>query len=268
MNKVKIHPSLYVIVPFYICLGLGLEFFIVLMIVIFHELGHIAVSRLMGLKLKYILITPIGIKAEINNINLLSITKRLMIYIAGPALNLITCILFRVIGYENYILRYLSDVNFYIFLFNMLPVLPLDAGNIFFNVFSYFKGVINSAKIMKRLGKLVGFLIILIGITQLVLSGYNMSALLIGIFIIKNNDNEYFLRVKEFYSYLSTFSNEYTGRYLMVKKYFIEKNTVFSEIVKYFNYDFFYEVVFSNSKNVLNQIDIAKGIFQMKSHIT
>ena len=50
--------------------------------------------------------------------------------------------------------------------------------------------------------------------------------------------------------------------------YFIEKNTVFSEIVKYFNYDFFYEVVFSNSKNVLNQIDIAKGIFQMKSHIT
>ena len=104
-----------------------------------------------------------------------------MIYIAGPALNLITCILFRVIGYENYILRYLSDVNFYIFLFNMLPVLPLDAGNIFFNVFSYFKGVINSAKIMKRFGKLVGFLIILIGIDVYKRQAYNSAKVISAI---------------------------------------------------------------------------------------
>lgn len=246
MRRIKIHPSMAVLVPFYIFLGRGKEFFLILSIVLMHEVFHIITGRIFGLRFKEIMLTPIGIRAVIPNIGSIGMGKRIIVYLSGPVSNFILGLILIFIIPKSEILSFAANASFCIGIFNLLPVLPLDAGNIFFQVLSAKHGVLNAADIMKKAGTAISVLMIVAGIFQLILYGFNVSLLLIGIFIYKNNENEHFNRKTDFFKYICSMEKSSA---MPVKSLIAWDNTAFLEIIKRFNYDNYY-LVYVNGRFV------------------
>lgn len=162
------------------------ELVIIYLIVIIHELSHIAVAKYYGLKVKSILITPIGINAKIDfdrNID----HNEFFICLAGPISNLV------MIGqgmFINYRIEARSPsvdffilANFAILILNILPVLPLDGGRIFKKILLSRLGYKKAGLILSFFTRTVTVVFICIGIYQLFNCWYNLSLLFIGIFL-------------------------------------------------------------------------------------
>ena len=79
----------------------------------------------------------------------LLILKKIFILIAGPFVNLIFIIIFFLRGKEE-----LVYINMFIFLFNMMPIYPLDGGKIVENVLNIVGGKLKSLEITMAISKI------------------------------------------------------------------------------------------------------------------
>ena len=113
---------------------------LVMIFALIHELAHLVTGMLMGLKPETLKIMPLGFCIEFKtNIedynkkilksNILSI-KKIIIAIAGPFVNIII-VLFGILYNIDTNIIY---ANLLLFLFNMLPIYPLDGGRILKNI--------------------------------------------------------------------------------------------------------------------------------------
>ena len=88
-----------------------------------HEAGHFIAAFIIRAKIINLRIGLFGINMQINT-NDLSLNKKLALFFAGPLVNLlITVYLYRV----YYDIAY---INFFLCLINLLPIVPLDGGNV------------------------------------------------------------------------------------------------------------------------------------------
>ncbi len=147
----------------------------IMILCIIHELGHVAMGLIMGLKIEKIEIMPFGLSVsfklnvedfnkKIRRANLLEI-KRIAIAIAGPLTNLI---LILIILYSNMNLKIVSNEiliysNLLIMLFNLLPIYPLDGGRILKGIINLFTGSIQAKRYIKQISKIVVICTTMIG---------------------------------------------------------------------------------------------------------
>ena len=129
----------------------------------------------LGLKVDKLRVMPIGFaisfKIDTKNYNrkvlkanLLRIKKTIIAF-AGPLVNLIFIISFLLYGKEklfNIRTDTLIYANILIFLFNMIPIYPLDGGRILKNLSHIFFGKMNSLKITFFLSNINAIIITLI----------------------------------------------------------------------------------------------------------
>ena len=111
-----------------------MDFIIIYLLIIIHELGHILTANLLHIKLQKIYIYPLGGISKLNIPINFSQVKELIILLAGP--------IFQTIGskylitlfsnYQNIIKLY----NTRILIFNLLPIYPLDGGKILNIIFT------------------------------------------------------------------------------------------------------------------------------------
>jgi Zn-dependent protease len=126
------------------------EFLCLFAIVLFHELGHAVAARSLGWPVREIILWPLGgfalIEPKSNRAN------QLLVVSAGPLVNLIlTPILFWIwwmIGYErggdiSRLLWNIAWANLDLLLFNLLPIWPMDGGQI---VYTALRNRIGTAK--------------------------------------------------------------------------------------------------------------------------
>lgn len=117
---------------------------LVMIFALIHELAHLVTGMLMRLKPETLKIMPLGFCIEFKtNIedynkkilksNILSI-KKIIIAITGPFVNLI----FVLLGIIHKMDANIIYANLLIFLFNMLPIYPLDGGRILKNILKMF----------------------------------------------------------------------------------------------------------------------------------
>ncbi|MDZ8084673.1 MAG: site-2 protease family protein [Nostoc sp. DedQUE12b] len=175
--------------------------------VVAHELGHSFVAIRQGIDVKSITLFIFGGLASLEKESKTP-GEAFWVAIAGPMVSLLLCGIVTAIGVTSAasgplaaILGVLASVNLALALFNLIPGLPLDGGNILKAIVwkitgNPYKGVTFAS----RVGQIFGWVAILSGVLPLLLFGSagNFWNLLIGFFLLQNAGNSaQFARVQE-----------------------------------------------------------------------
>lgn len=136
-------------------------YFIFFLLCFIHELGHIIVALMFKCPCKGITVLPFGINASISNKDRLKSYQECLIYIAGPMMYFVNILLIDYlfkIGFLSYI-GYIraNESNLLILIFNILPILPLDGGNIVKTILTRFFRI----KIANRVSLVVSLIMLL-----------------------------------------------------------------------------------------------------------
>ena len=108
---------------------------------ILHELGHFIVALLIDANIIKFSITLFGINMQINT-NDLSLNRKLALFFAGPLTNILIMLLsYKYHQKDIYFIYHLNDVayiNIFLSLINLLPIMPLDGGNLLKSVLEHY----------------------------------------------------------------------------------------------------------------------------------
>jgi len=164
-------------------MGYLAEFIILFCLVLLHELSHICAAKLCGAKVSGLTIMPLGLSAAIKDFDFLSTAKKIFILLAGPFLNLILA--GAAFAFFGDAVPFFIGANLGIFIFNMLPILPLDGGNLFMTLFNNKLGILPTADILAALGRFFAALVVALGAVQVVLYPYNISLICLGVYLYR-----------------------------------------------------------------------------------
>lgn len=132
--KFKIHNSVYFILIMALLAGYIKFAFIVLLIVFFHELGHIIMIKIFDYEISSINFYPFGGVTKVNKLINSSIYKEIVINMAGIIMQVVLCLIMYLFLKIEIINSHTYQVfNYYnksIMFFNLLPIIPLDGSNI------------------------------------------------------------------------------------------------------------------------------------------
>lgn len=97
-----------------------------------HEAAHLIAAAILKVKLDKIRITLFGfnLNTDLENI---SFVKKLFLFSSGPACNTILYFIFKNTKFNNF-----ADINLFLAIINMVPIIPLDGGNISKSVLEIF----------------------------------------------------------------------------------------------------------------------------------
>ena len=163
--------------------------------VLAHELGHSFVALYQGIKVKSITLFLFGGLASLDRESKTPI-EAFLVAIAGPLVSILLCGFFvsiniftSITGPAESIVQLLAYINLFLALFNLIPGLPLDGGNILKSIVwkitnNPYKGIIFAS----RVGQVFGCLAIISGLIPAFLFSRipNFWNILIGWFLLQN----------------------------------------------------------------------------------
>ncbi len=176
---------------FYFTKQIELYAFIMIFALI-HELGHLIVGLLMGMKPEKIELMPFGVtisfkinvkeyNRKIKKGNTFEI-KKIIVALAGPITNFIIILVTCNLNLEIIKSLIIIYTNFLIMVFNLLPIYPLDGGRILKGILHINFGKIKSEKYINNISKIT--LIIIMAISSiLILYIKNISIFLIDVYL-------------------------------------------------------------------------------------
>ena len=137
-----------------------MDFIIISILIIIHELGHIIIAKLLHIKLEKIYIYPLGGISKLNIPINYSQVKELLIILAGPIFQTMASkyLIVSLPNYQNIIKLY----HIRILIFNLLPIYPLDGGKIINLILTNkipYKKALNISVFLSYLTTIIFFLI-------------------------------------------------------------------------------------------------------------
>lgn len=151
--KFRIHPLFLIFGVLAFCVNLGLVFISYLISALLHELGHAFVAHKLGYRLQQISLLPFGAELSLTDDKFVK-NDEIKVAIAGPLVNLILIVVFVALWWIIPITYYYTDIfvfaNAITFIFNLLPIFPLDGGRVFRALVSKKKDAIQTEKIVSK----------------------------------------------------------------------------------------------------------------------
>jgi Zn-dependent protease len=132
-----------------------------LLSILLHELGHAFAGRMFSARVTHIELTGIGGVAHFERSLPPSVIPRVIIFLAGPAVNLALWYAFDAGSQWAFLqskpmlataLFSLAASNYYLLLFNLLPAYPLDGGNTADAILGKIFGAITATRVVASLG--------------------------------------------------------------------------------------------------------------------
>ncbi len=174
LNKIYPHPMFLITILVFILLGRFRIICYFMILIVIHELGHIITGLYFKWKINKIIILPFGCLTKFDvDINT-RLIEEFIVAISGVIIQFIFYILIK--DKINY--YYFSYINYFLIIFNLIPINPLDGSkilNVFINKITSFY---NSLYISSY----ISFLFIII--INIVLFSTNKLVLFISMFLI------------------------------------------------------------------------------------
>lgn len=161
-----------------------------------HELGHVVAAKLVGVSTQTIRLTLLGPIAYMPRFDDLSETKRMLVLLAGPAVSLVLFF-----GWKNQ--GFLGDINLLLAVFNLLPIRPLDGGELFFMTTRKWVGTVNANHLLKKSADVCVALIFFVGLVQVYLYPFNVSLILLAVYLKKRAQQCYHQTYHQLFRILS-----------------------------------------------------------------
>ena len=185
--RIRLNPLFLGAAIFCFMIGAGLEFFVVCLIILLHELAHGFIGRLLGLQFSEIELYPFGGVARIDEQLELEPYIERRLALAGPATNLALAglgIIFYVrLGQGLELLLFFIQANLILATFNMLPALPLDGGRILRAYLTPHRGFRVATEKAALLGQILAVLLFAGGLVGLYHHYFNLSFSVVAIFL-------------------------------------------------------------------------------------
>lgn len=188
-----------------------IKIYAILMLFAFiHELGHLTAGLCMGLKPQSLEIAPYGFSinfktecysynTKLKKANILAL-KQMLIAMAGPLVNLVIAIFTYVIIFLNKNLETSTAEmviysNILIFIFNLLPIYPLDGGRIIKELIYMFNGLEKSYLYTNKISKIsIIVLTVVSSIGILVYKNWAILIIIVYLWVIVLKENKYLER--------------------------------------------------------------------------
>jgi len=122
-NKIKLHPLFYISLLLVVMTGQFKKFIIMMSIIIFHEMGHIVMAKLLKWKIEQILILPFGCLTIFDEFINKPLFEEFLVCISGPIFQI-----FYYVIMSNFM--DISTIHYSLLIFNLLPIIPLDGSKI------------------------------------------------------------------------------------------------------------------------------------------
>ena len=126
----NIHPSTYFLIFSFLFTGLIKNIILIYFIVIFHELGHIFIIKVLGYKIIRVDIYPSGGVTKLDKKINTKLAHDLLISIFGVLFQVLFYLIFYFLYSSSFIRSSTYELfltyNTTILLFNLLPIIPLD----------------------------------------------------------------------------------------------------------------------------------------------
>lgn len=267
VNRIDIvlKPLLLPVLLIFFLIGQIYTYIIVLVCAALHEISHVIVAKIFKVKVEAIEILPIGLACKIDRYKNLSLIKKIALYISGPMINVVLAICAVLLkGRFEYINNEASEtfiiVNVSLACLNLLPIMPLDGGQILKALLRYQVKLLELSKICIIISKTMSLIILIPGMVIFGLSG-NFSICMVCIFTI------FYI-----FQYRDLISAESIMDFLDKKKSFRLKKTIKTkiiaafdtislfELIKQFNLSNFYIVVILDNQfriiSMVNEIEI------------
>ena len=254
--KVKFHPTFWIFLVILILSNNFLSVFSYISCVILHELGHSIMASFLGYKLNQITILPFGASLSGKENVFYKPSHEILVSISGPLVNLILlCIclaLFWCFPVTYSVLDNFYYANLITFIFNFLPVYPLDGGRVLYALLKRKLPMKKAYKIIKIIGIIISsMLFILFIITSFFKINFTIG--LTSIFLLSG----IFFEDKSSY-YVTNFSfinkNKKLNNGLETNILTVNENAILYSVLKKMN-KFKYNIV-----NVLDNSGVIKNI--------
>ena len=185
--KLSIGLSFVIVFLVMIFLGFAQAFGLLMCSLLVHESAHLVMAKIFRVQVETVKLSALGAAARVRNIESIRLWKRYFVYLSGPVANaliaLLALALSMVYSRHHNVLYELAMLNIVLCVFNLLPVFPLDGGRIFQNFLCNRMGLIRSNRVILRVGRVLGALLIFLGLVQVVLFPYNFTLLLAGVYL-------------------------------------------------------------------------------------
>ena len=154
-------------------------------LVFLHELAHLLAALFIGLKPYRIVFFPFGVNLKLKNSIIGALSDEIILYMSGPLLNAVLAIL-SIFFVKNQYFNLFYYNNLGLFLFNILPILPMDGGILMKKILTARVGRRRSEIILKCTSFVLILFLILIQCYLLIKNKFNFSILLAVVFLTGN----------------------------------------------------------------------------------
>jgi stage IV sporulation protein FB len=156
LNKIRIDNTLYLLILVALLSGYIKRTFIILLIVLVHELGHVFFFVLFNVEIESVVIYPFGGVTKVNKRIHERIYRDVLISLGGILFQLVLYVIFALLFVNGFIVKSTFEMfktsNLSIILFNLLPIIPLDGSKLLFSLCTKFFSFKRSLLLQKVIG--------------------------------------------------------------------------------------------------------------------
>jgi stage IV sporulation protein FB len=256
IQKIHIHPLLWIVILFAVATAHFMELCLLLLIIFIHEMGHAVAASFFSWRVKKISFLPFGGVAEMDEHGNRPLKEEAIVTVAGPLQHVWLIGAGLLFNEMNIIPLHIYELfiqyNLMVLIFNLLPIWPLDGGKFVFLLFSLKHSFPQAhyRTLLVSIGSIILFIILV-----LIISPLNLNIWIVISFILISLNAEWKQRTYVFMRFLL---ERYYGKketFRALKSIVVEENDHILDVLGQFQRGKKHLIVVQNDGNETGLLD-------------